>query len=110
MAGLSVAVGFGRTPLLSSYAAEHAMAGLAVLEDERAFLSALPLAAASPSPPQAEILARWGLRTCGELTALPKGEIGARLGAGGVALWERAAGETVRVLRPVEPAKTFAAQ
>ena len=110
MAGLSVAVGFGRTPLLSSYAAEHAMAGLAVLEDERAFLSVLPLAAALPSPPQAEILARWGLRTCGELTALPKGEIGARLGAGGVALWERAAGETVRVLRPVEPAKTFAAQ
>jgi protein ImuB len=137
MAGLSVAVGFGRTPLLSSYAAEHASrtggaaagrpgpqpgesakagmgakeeAALAVLEDESAFLSALPLAAASPSPSQAEILARWGLRTCGELTALPKAGIGARLGAEGVALWERAAGETVRVLRLVEPAKTFAAQ
>jgi protein ImuB len=132
MAGLAVAVGFGRTPLLSSYAAEYASgagrrgpqsdesaktgtgvkaeAALAVLEDERAFLSALPIAAASPSPPQADILSRWGLRTCGELTALPKAGIGARLGAEGVALWERAAGETIRVLRLVEPAKTFAAQ
>jgi protein ImuB len=137
MAGLEVTVGFGRTPLLSSHAAEYAgctglsaanrdgpqsgeptkpgagvktEAVVAVLEDERVFLSVLPLAAASPSPPQAEILARWGLRTCGELAALPKGGIGARLGAEGVALWERAAGEATRVLRPVEPAKTFAAE
>jgi protein ImuB len=124
MAGLAVTVGLGRTPLLSAYAAEYAgcagrrdpqsggpaEAALAVLEDERTFLSALPIAAASPSPTQAEILARWGLRTCGELTALPKAGIGARLGADGVALWERAAGETIRVLRPVEPAKTFAAE
>ena len=123
MTGLSVTIGFGRTPLLSSHAAEYAgrrgqqshesvktEAALAVLEDERAFLAVLPIAAASPLPPQAEILARWGLRTCGELTALPKSGIGARLGAEGVALWERAAGETIRVLRPVEPAKTFAAE
>ena len=123
MAGLCVTIGFGRTPLLASHAAEHAgrrgprsdelvktEAALTLLEDERAFLAALPIAAASPSPPQAEILARWGLRTCGELTALPKAGIGARLGAEGVALWERAAGETIRVLRPVEPAKTFAAE
>ncbi len=116
-AGLNVTVGFGRTPLLASYASEYpslaagpADAQVAIASDEPSFLAVLPLGAASPTARQAEILALWGLRTCGELAALPKDGIGARLGADGVALWERAAGQTIRVLRPVQPAKTFAAE
>lgn len=115
LAGLAVSVGIGRTPLLAAYAAEWEKGGaglqaVRVPDDEKSFLRDLPLCAADPSPAQAEIAARWGLRTCGELTALPKSEVGRRLGVEGVALWERAAGETTRVLRLVEPAKTFAAQ
>ena len=44
------------------------------------------------------------------MTRLPKAEIGERLGTAGVALWERAAGETARVLRLVEPVRTFVAE
>jgi protein ImuB len=65
---------------------------------------------AAPTPQQRGILQNWGIATLGALTALPKAEVGRRLGAEGVLLWERAAGEETRVLRHVEPARSFAAQ
>ena len=69
-----------------------------------------PFSFAEPTPGQEEILRGWGIGTLGALTALPKAEVGRRLGAEGVLLWERAAGETARVLRLVEPARSFAAE
>jgi protein ImuB len=48
------------------------------------------------------------VRTLGELVALSKADIGQRLGSAGVALWERASGETTRPLRLTEPAQSFA--
>ncbi len=113
--GLPVHIGVGTTPWLASLAS-RGRAGLpslqtvCIIEDTPAFLAPLPLAWAEPSPAQAELFLRWGLRTFGELTAIPKAEISRRWGAEGEAIWERAAGETVRVLRPVTPARTFAAE
>ncbi len=108
-AGLPAQAGAAATPLLAGYAAHRADPVL-VVRDHREFLRELPLAVAAPTADQQEILLGWGLKTLGDLTALPKADVGQRLGAKGVALWERAAGETIRVLRLVEPAKSFAAE
>lgn len=107
-AGLTVRIGVADTPLLAELAASSAADYLAV-RDSRAFLAPLPLAAAGPRPDHAELLAKWGVHTLGDLCALPKGDVAQRLGTEGVALWERAAGEATRVLHLVEPARTFAA-
>jgi protein ImuB len=108
-AGLPARIGAGPTPLLAAYAARCA-APVLVVRDPAGFLAPLPLAFADPASGQEEILRGWGIRTLGELTALPKAEIGRRLGTEGALLWERAAGETTRVLRLVEPARSFAAE
>ncbi len=79
------------------------------VRDERGFLSPLPLSLADPPPDLAAILAGWGIRTLGALTALPKPEVGRRLGQAGIELWERAAGETDRPIKPWAPDATFAA-
>jgi len=108
-AGLPAQAGAGATPLLATYAA-HCATPVLMVDEAKEFLRPLPLAFAGPTPAHAEILRGWGIRTLGELTALPKAEVGQRLGTDGVLLWERAAGETVRVLRLTQPARTFVAQ
>ena len=108
-AGLPVRIGVGATPHLAACVARRAEPVLAV-RDAGAFLHALPLAFADPTPEQVEILGNWGIRTLGELTALPKADIGKRLGPEGLQLWERAAGEATRPLRLTQPAKSFAAE
>jgi protein ImuB len=85
-------------------------AAIAIVSNEASFLAPLPLAAIDPPPELAEVLARWGLRTLGDFTALPRDEIVRRFGAAGLALWQRASGGEVRPLRPVAPPQTFAAQ
>src|SRR5438477_3926273 len=53
------------------------------------------------------ILHKWGIHTLGQLAALNKEELRARLGADAVRLWERANGTTTRLLKFVQPPETF---
>ena len=107
-AGLPARGGAAATPQTAFYAARRAEP-LLVVEELGGFLAPLPLAFVEPTPAYAAILLGWGIRTCGELTALAKGEVGQRLGVEGVQLWERAAGEATRPLRLAQPARSFAA-
>ena len=133
--GLRATAGIARTPLLALYAARKAeqvdldafrtrtnrpntlkisTARLSVgavrkIDEEDTFLSPLPLDVADPSPQLSAILASWGLRTLGDLTALPRDEIVRRFGAEGLALYKRACGGEVRPLRLVVPAQEFSA-
>jgi protein ImuB len=106
--GIPVRAGIAGTPLLAALAARSTET-VCVVRAAAEFLRPLPLAWAEPTAAHAEVLAGWGVRTLGDLTALPKGEVGQRLGPAGAALWERAAGETTRPLKLVEPKKSFAA-
>ncbi len=103
--------GLAATPLLALYAARQPTAShrLNVVRDHRRFLAQLPITAADPPPEMVAILRSWGLHTLGQLTALPKADVAQRLGPSGLALWERAAGETTRPLVPAVAPATFAA-
>ena len=82
---------------------------LLLVTDPASFLSPLPLSAADPSPELADVFNSWGLRTLGDLTALPRDEIVRRFGAEGLAFYQRACGGSPRPLHPVAPAQTFTA-
>ncbi|MFO0576602.1 MAG: hypothetical protein U1A78_21560 [Polyangia bacterium] len=80
-------------------------AGVTVIPsgEERAALAGLPLAALEPSPAQAALLARWGLRTIRELAALPRKQVVARLGRDGLRLHRLACAEDDTPLTPTPP-------
>jgi protein ImuB len=54
------------------------------------------------------ILHKWGIHTLGQLAALDKEQLGARLGPESVRMWERANGQFNRVLKLVRPPELFA--
>jgi len=54
-----------------------------------------------------DILRRWGIESLGQLAALEKEAVAARLGPIGVELWERAAGKTTRLLELVPVRESF---
>src|SRR6267142_2691731 len=53
------------------------------------------------------IFRKWGIHTLGQLAALEKEELRARLGSEAVRLWERANGTATRLLKFVQPPETF---
>src|SRR5881227_135317 len=53
------------------------------------------------------ILHKWGIQTLGQLAALDKEQLGARLGPEAVRMWERANGQSNRLLRLVRPPESF---
>lgn len=67
---------------------------------ERGFLAPLPLTHLDPPPTVTATLARWGLRTLGDLARLPADEVATRLGPDGAALIRAARGDDDRPLAP----------
>src|SRR6478672_9270097 len=53
------------------------------------------------------ILHKWGIHTLGQLAALDKEQLGARLGPEAVRMWERANGQSNRLLKLVRPPESF---
>ena len=53
------------------------------------------------------ILHKWGIHTLGQLAALDKEQLGARLGPEAIRMWERANGQPNRVLRLTRPPELF---
>lgn len=70
---------------------------------EETSLARLPLDALSPGEMEAETLALWGIRTVGELAALPEIAVVARLGEAGRTLHQLACGKHTHLLIPEEP-------
>ncbi len=106
--GLSATGGIAATPLLALYAA-HQTTSVRTVENAHAFLHSLPLAVAQPTPPLLTILGNWGVTTIGQFTALPQQEVIRRLGAEGLALWDRARGGRPRPLHLYVPPQQFSA-
>src|SRR5712692_4274069 len=53
------------------------------------------------------ILHKWGIHTLGQLAALHKEQLGARLGPEAVRMWERANGQSNRLLKLIQPPESF---
>jgi protein ImuB len=53
------------------------------------------------------ILHNWGIHTLGQLAALDKQQLGARLGPEAIRMWERANGQSNRLLKLVRPPELF---
>lgn len=71
--------------------------------EEAAFLAPLPLARLAPEVAVAETLARWGVRSIGDLARLPAAEVASRLGTAGAALHATARGRDPQPLVPRRP-------
>src|ERR1051325_6743971 len=53
------------------------------------------------------ILHKWGIHTVGQLAALDKEQVAARLGPEAIRMWERANGRSSRLLKLVRPPESF---
>jgi protein ImuB len=53
------------------------------------------------------ILHKWGIHTLGQLAALDKEQLGARLGPEAIRMWERANGRSTRLLKLISPPESF---
>ena len=53
------------------------------------------------------ILHKWGIHTVGQLAALDKEQLGARLGPEAIRMWERANGRSNRLLKLIRPPESF---
>jgi protein ImuB len=75
--------------------------------EDAAYLEPAPLSLLDLSNEMATRLDRWGIRTLGELAALPAAALFERLGGEGVRLRALARGDDPRPLRPWTPPPTF---
>lgn len=102
--GLELYVGIASTRLVAELAAREG-GGVTVIPqgEEWDFLAPLLIEVLNPSPPTRERLERWGIRSVGDLAALPASAVAGRLGPEGTRLVRRLRGENERPLN-VKPA------
>ncbi len=106
--GLRVHVAVASNPDAAIHAA-RGFSGVTVIAQgkEGEQLSELAVELLPPPPEILETLNHWGIRTFGELAALPSLAISQRLGQKGVQLQKLASGAGQRVLVPFEPVPHF---
>jgi protein ImuB len=106
--GIPAGIAIATEPDTAIHAA-RGIAGVTVIPPghEAKVLAPLPLSLLESTPETAQILHAWGIKTFGELAALPPLGIAARLGEEGTHLLEQARGECTRQLRPIEEPLEF---
>ncbi len=106
--GLEARVAVARNPDAAMHAA-RGFAGVTVIPPgrEAEVLAGLPLEVLAPPPEIADILTLWGIRTFGDLAALPEDGLSERLGPEGVRLHKLARGAGSRPLVPAAPPPPF---
>lgn len=99
--GLEAHVGIAGSKVAAGLAARNG-GGVTVISrgEEWSFLAPVPVASLEPSAALAITLQRWGIRSIGDIAALPASAVGARLGPEGVSLVRRARGEDEHPLVP----------
>jgi protein ImuB len=104
--GLEVRVGIAASKGLARIACRTAEIAIvpAAPAAARAFLAPLPLVVLAASPEITQALARWGLRTVGELARLRPEEVAVRLGAAGARLVRLARAQDDEAFVPQAPA------
>jgi protein ImuB len=103
--GLIARVGLAASRTAARVAAASASSPVTVIPHgrERAMLASAPLTTLELSPDLAATLARWGVRTVGELAALPREGLATRLGAVGLRAHDLAFGLDHEPFRPWTP-------
>lgn len=103
---LKARIGVAPNPDLAFLAARRAESFL-VVRAPAAFLADLAVAEIDPPPHLQALLRDWGIHTLGQFASLPRGELIDRLGPDMDRFWQRAAGQTERLLRLVKPTEEF---
>ncbi len=107
-AGLPIRVGVAASKLAARLAAGQPHSPTLVPPGREAeFLAPLPLAKLSPQAATLATLESWGIRSLGELAALPKDEVISRLGPAGQQLHAIARGVDPEPLTPRHPPPAF---
>ncbi|HEY5811658.1 MAG TPA: hypothetical protein VIT23_03275 [Terrimicrobiaceae bacterium] len=105
--GLGAVMGIAPTPDLAFLSAQGAQPS-AIIYDPAAFTSCLPIETLAPPADLLQILHGWGIRRVDEFLALPKTEIGERLGPAAEAMRDKVSARNKRLLRLVRPVLEYA--
>ena len=108
--GYDLRVGFAENAdlaILAAHVADPVRVLRAGVAEEKHVLHDLPLTILNPSPPVLEVLSLWGIRTLGQLVALPRADLASRLGAEGLRLRDMAQGGKERLLSLVRSQEQF---
>lgn len=90
-----------------AWLASHNDHAVNVIYDGPLFCANLPLTALGLDSKKLEIFQAWGIRTIHDFLQLPKDDVTARLGIDVQHLWERASGQSKRVLHYLHPPESF---